>query len=298
MQALFAKAARARRDGRHDEAEAAYRDWLALEPGNPAPAYGLSHLLLARGAYAEGWAMYEARTEVPETGVKKPGLSFPEWRGEPIGSLLIWPEQGFGDQIMFARWVPELVSQGVNVTLLTPPPLVRLFGLLGAAVLPAEGSVSIPRHDAWCLIGSLPRLLGTMPSAPYLKGSIGGRGVGVMPVGNPRQVNDANRSMPPGPADELRRLGCDLAPEVTGARDFEDTAEIIRGLATVLTVDTSVAHLAGAMGKPTYVLLAHDACWRWGAGDRSALYPSARLIRQPRPGDWEAVLRALRRCAG
>jgi ADP-heptose:LPS heptosyltransferase len=99
-------------------------------------------------------------------------------------------------------------------------------------------------------------------------------------------------------ADDLRRLGRDLAPEATGAKDFEDTAEIMRGLGMIVTVDTSVAHLAGALGKPAYVLLAHDACWRWGTGDRSALYPSARLIRQPFPGEWGTVLRRLRTYVG
>lgn len=298
MQALFARAALARRAGRHEEAEATYRAWLALEPANPAPAYGLSHLLLARGAYAEGWSLYEARADIPETGVKKPPLSFPEWRGEAVKSLLIWPEQGFGDQIMFARWIPELAARGMDVTLLTPPPLVRLFGGLGVAIMPAEGAVAIPRHDAWCLIGSLPRLIGTLPSAPYLQGAAGGRGVGVMPVGNPRQVNDVNRSLPTELAENLRRLGRDLAPEATGAKDFQDTAEIIRDLEAVVTVDTSVAHLAGAMGKPVRILLAHDACWRWGRANRSAFYPSADLIRQPRPGDWGAALQQLRTCAG
>lgn len=295
MQSPFRQAALAIRDGRFSEAEETYRSWMRMVPESPSPRYGLSALLLARGAYAEGWPLYEARTEVPETGITRPRLSFPEWCGEEVKSLLVWPEQGLGDQIMFARFVPALVSRGVQVSLLTPPPLVRLFEGLGADIIAKQGEVRIPRHDAWCLIGSLPRLIGTIPSDPYLPTSSGGAGIGVMASGNPSHVNDANRSLPPEFAAQLRAMGRDLAPEATGAKDFADTAAIIRDLAMVISVDTAVAHLAGAMGKPAAVLLPYRADWRWGReGERSIWYPSARLVRQRAPGDWPSVFAQVR----
>lgn len=285
---LLSQAASARRAGRHADAEEVFREWMRRDPADPAPRYGLSTLLLQRGAYAEGWELYEARAEVPETGIRKPQLTFPEWRGEEVGSLLVLPEQGLGDQIMFARFIPELVARGIKVTLLSPPPLARLFQQLGAQVLVAAGSVSMPHHDAWCLIGSLPHRIGTIPTGPYLPSAPGGVGLGVMPTGNPNHVNDADRSLPEPYAAQLLQMGRDLRPDATGARDFADTAEIISDLRGVISVDTAVAHLAGAMGKPVAILLGRDPDWRWGLGERTIWYPSARLIR--RVSEWSEAL--------
>lgn len=262
---------------------------MADEPKNPAPRYGLSLLLLARGAYPEGWRLWEARQALP--GFVRPKLSFPVWNGEPVGSLLVWLEQGLGDQIMFARYVPLLVARGVSVTLLCSPSLVRLFAPLGAKLIAAEGSVDIPKHDAWCFAGSLPRLVGGFAETPYLPGTGPGCGVGVVVRGNPRNPNDANRSLPEDIAAIVQKFSVDLAPEASGARDFQDTANIIAGLDLVISVDTAVAHLAGAMGKETWLLLPHDPDWRWGCiGDRTVWYPSMKLFRQPAPGDWGSVI--------
>jgi len=281
-------------EGRHAEAESACRDILALDPANPAARYALALLLLSRGAWEEGWACYEARTRLPELNIRKPAPSYPEWRGEPVGSLMVWAEQGLGDQIMFARWIPELVRRGVKVTFVCSPVLARLFSDLGAAISPAEGQISVPRHDAWALVGSLPHLAGEWPPPVPLASEPGGSGLGVMSKGRPAHPNDAERSMPEPFASELLGLGRDLRPEVTGARDMEDTRRIVAGLAAVATVDTSVAHLAASMGKPVFLLTAHRPEWRWGRGEaRTPWYPSVEIIRQPAPGDWRGAMDAL-----
>jgi len=283
------------RGGHYAEAEAVLRAGLTVHPGHSILSYALGILLLARGAEDEGWWLYEHRRVMP-SGPRTPQFSFPEWRGEPVATLLVLPEQGLGDQIMFARFIPPLVARGIRVTLLAPPLLVPLFAGLGAEVRPVDGAVAVTPCDAWCFIGSLPRWIVPRPSAPYLPGGGPGAGIGLMLRGNPNYAGDRVRSLPEATAQDLLRLGRSLHPDHTGARDFQATAEIIAGLALVVAVDTAVAHLAGAMGKPTWVLLPHESDWRWGRTRRdSTLYPSARLFRQPAPGDWDSVVAEVRR---
>jgi ADP-heptose:LPS heptosyltransferase len=115
-----------------------------------------------------------------------------------------------------------------------------------------------------------------------------------MTRGNPGHANDAHRSLPDDFGRELLALpgAVDLDPSSTGARDFQDTAEIVAGLDLVISVDTSVAHLAGAMGKPVWILLpAVSVDWRWmSARADTPWYPSARLFRATEAGGWRAVM--------
>lgn len=256
------------------------------------------HLLTA-GEYREGFALYEGRigTEpaVLIPAQQWPNLNCPEWRGEDVAGkhLLVFGEQGFGDQIMFARFIPSLQALGASVTYVCGVGLERLF---------PNGHVARQRHDFspahyWCLVGSLPHKLGvtleTLPRPyPIVTPARDGGGIGVVPSGRPTHVNDANRSLDPQSAARLLALGRDLRPEATGARDFAETADIIASLDLIITVDTSVAHLAGSMGKPVWILLTHRRVdWRW-MRDRadSPWYPSARLLRQGPDGGWSAVL--------
>jgi hypothetical protein len=294
------------RQGRLADAEAEWRQALALDPGARSTMRTLAMLLLSLGRFAEGFELFEARHDLPS--IAKPPLPYPEWRSEPLAGkhLLIWPEQGYGDQIQFARFAPILAAQGAQVTLLCRPGLERLLaGSLGVEVLPASGAVEFPDPDYWVMAVSLAARMGvtleTLPGEPYLRAPgpppapTPGFKIGLVTSGSAAHVNDANRSLSPDAAARLRRLDAkivELDPALSGARDFADTAAIAAGLDLVISVDTSVAHLAGAMGKPCWVLIpAVNTDWRW-LRDRqdSPWYPSMRLYRQARPGDWDAEL--------
>ncbi|MFC3070563.1 hypothetical protein [Phenylobacterium soli] len=288
--------------GRFKEAETAFREALAAAD-NPGTRYALAELLLADGRYAEGWPLWEARRAIPALKVPQPDLDFPEWHGEPLAGrrLLVFHEQGFGDAIMLARWFAPLKSAGAEIVFFCPPELHRLMARLGVSVVGADPDPEAVRADYWTLAGSLPfRAAATLESLPPparfegLEVGSGG-GIGVVARGSSAHRNDANRSLPARHAARLARLSRDLSPETTGARDFEDTARIVAGLDLVICVDTSVAHLAGSLGKAVWILLpARDTDWRWLRGrDDSPWYPTARLFRQRMAGDWEPVLRRI-----
>lgn len=292
--------------GRFQAAEAAFRAALAAGP-NPGSRYALAELLLADGRYAEGWPLWEARRELPALKVPNPALAFPEWRGEALAGkrLLVFAEQGLGDSIMLARYFAPLQAAGAQIVFFCPPELHRLMAGLGVSVVGADPDPEAVRADYWTLTGSLPvRLattLETLPPPAAFKGpAIGaGGGIGVATQGSAMHRNDVHRSLAPRQAQRLLKLGRDLSPAATGAKDFEDTAAIIATLDLVISVDTSVVHLAASMGKPTWVLLpARDTDWRWLRGrEDSPWYPSARLLRQRVAGDWEPVLRRVETAA-
>jgi Flp pilus assembly protein TadD len=279
-------------------AEAAYRRTLELAPDYPNAALDLGMVLLATGRFAEGWPLYERRRARMQ--VLERGLAIPEWRGEPLAGkrLFIWREQGYGDQIMMARFLSRLGAAGVCYA--GPPALQRLFARLPAEFIAvgAEG-IKVSSYDYWTLPLSLPHWLGvtseTAASPPYLCGEAGKAGgrIGVVLRGEAQNRNDRFRSLPPELGAELLSLpgAISLDPADSGAADFQATADIIAGLDLVITVDTAVAHLAGAMGRPVWVLLARHALdWQWPREGASPWYPSARLFIQPEPGDWASLV--------
>ena len=292
------------KQGRLAEAEAEYWVALALDPKSYGTARLLGVLLLSQGRYPQGFQLMQARHMRP--GHEKPQLPYPEWWGEEIAGkkLLIWPEQGLGDQIQFARFAPRLQAKGADVTLLCHPSLTRLFDTsLGVRVMAASGEVDFPDPDYWVMTMSTMERMALesyeIPAAPYLRAPPGftpapASKIGVMTTGGPLHPNDRHRSLSAAQGEKLRsQFGAiSLDPAVTGAKDMAETAAIIQHLDMVVSVDTAVAHLAAAMGRRCCILIpAVDPDWRWGrAGEYSPWYPTMRLFRQ-RPGEsWDLVI--------
>lgn len=292
--------------GRWGEAGPCYEEALRRDPGLWQTEFDLGALKLGQGDFAGGWPRFEQRRRF-DGGQKIPALP-DEWQGGDIAgkSLLIWPEQGFGDQIQFARFIPELVARRADVTLLAAPELARLFQPLGVRVIAKVDGAEIAQPDHWTLTCSLAHRLGvTLPSlsgAPYLtapeaarnrwKGYAPTGGVGVVWQG--RAAPNPYRSLPSREVlKPLERAGAtliDIGPPPGG--DFADVAAMMEPLDLIVTIDTAAAHLAGAMGKRCFVLLPWlNADWRWMQGrDDSPWYDSVRLFRQPSHGDWASVM--------
>ncbi|WP_395671435.1 hypothetical protein [Phenylobacterium sp.] len=297
--------------GRWAQAAALYDQVIALETArgaaNPQLLLDASLTYLACGRDAEGWRLQDAR---PNLVVRRgQGIPGKEWRGEPLNgrSLLLLPEQGFGDQIQMIRYVPLLKARGAGrLTVVAPPPLVRLFAAMPdidavIACAPDE-AVHAPPHDLWTAPFSLPLWLGAAPAPPYLAAPAAARArwagfdegrIGVVWHGASHQPIERWRGLPsPDLLDPLRNYGLVDLQEPRG--DFADTASILEQLDLVITTDTAMAHLAGALGRPCFVMLPYIALdWRWADGRRTPWYPQTRLYRQPAPGDWDSVVVAI-----
>ena len=314
--------------GRLDEAEAPLRRSLELAPEHLDGHLGLARLYLLRGDFAQGWPEYEWRRR--QDSARFPKLAAPEWDGaDPAGkTILVYAEQGFGDTLQFARYLPLLARRGAKVVVICQVSLLRLLQAVEGVASAQATWRPLPAHDAWTPLLSLPRHLGPLPAeiGPYLTSPRRGARlpaplgtrlkVGLAWAGSPTHPGDRQRSLPletllpltgvdgtcvfslqqgPRAADIKRAAHSALLTDLSGfLGDFADTADMIAGLDLVITVDTAVAHLAGALGKPVWVLIPHAADWRWQLGrDDSPWYPSMRLFRQPGPDDWAPVVERL-----
>lgn len=289
-----------------ESAERHLRVALEAEPASALAKFRLSTVLLAQGRYAEAWPLWESRPSRLASPLRE--LRFPEWRGEPLSgrSILLWCEQGLGDEIQFARFARTLRKLGAaKITLACRQPNLRLLAQCADAVLSRDDPARFPDHDFWLMLGSLPGRLAVdveeVGAEPYLAAQpAGARGrIGVVYRGNPAHELDPLRSLPDELGRELLALpgAISLHPEDTGARDMQETANILAGLEWVISVDTSVAHLAGSLGRPVWVLLpAYGTDWRWMQGrSDSPWYASMRLFRQNEPGEWTPVIEEISR---
>jgi tetratricopeptide (TPR) repeat protein len=320
--------------GRLDEAMACYQRALSLKPDYAEAHYNRSLLLLLLGDFAGGWAEYEWRWRCkanPEGGYPTRPLWAGE---PPAGrTILIQTEQGFGDSFQFLRYVPAVAERGAKVVLAVPGPLLRLAEALpGVSRLVTEDD-PLPDFDFYCPLLSLPHAFGTKidtipASVPYLAppadtlAAWGARlragtdlKIGLVWSGNPANRMNPSRSLPfaalqplwriPGVRWHSLQVGSpaadislvppgtieDLSPFLT---DFAETAAAICHLDLVISVETAVAHLAGALGRPVWVPLTVVPAWRWLLGrEDSPWYPTMRLFRQTTPGDWTPVVDAL-----
>jgi tetratricopeptide (TPR) repeat protein len=315
------------------EALADFERAIALDKSNPDAHHNAALALLTLGDYRRGFEQYEWRWQRSGMPARRRNFGKPLWLGEyPLARkrILVAAEQGLGDCIQFARYVPMLADAGATVVLEAPPPLLSMLARLdGVAEVVARGDLP-PAFDVYCPAGSLPRALrtevSTIPAAiPYLSASeeriatwrdrierLPKPRIAVIWSGSADHANDRNRSMQlrqmasllalaagfvsvqrelrPADAEELARQP-DLVHVGDALADFDDTAAVLALVDLVITVDTSVAHLAGALGRPTFVLVPFCPDWRWMlARADSPWYPTARLFRQPAVGDWESVI--------
>lgn len=312
--------------GRPDEALASFEAALAAAPDSPRFRFQRGCALLHLGRYASAWADVEQRYAVGMVSVRHEGT--PLWDGRALDgeTVLIYAEQGHGDMLQFARFLPAAIDRaGRRVVLEVHPSLRRLFEANFPGLPVCSVGETPPSHDLRVPLLSVPYALNLPDSAiamaePYVQAPSGSAGkvppsnarlrVGLTWSGNPSPwdrscpfekllpllaVPDVDfYSLQRGePAGDIARCGAstlvtDLTPQLS---DFADDAAVIEQLDLVITIDTAVAHLAGAMGKPVWILMTYVSDWRFPFGHETCdWYPSLRLFRQPSPGDWRPVI--------
>jgi tetratricopeptide (TPR) repeat protein len=323
---------------RPEAALASFAKGLALHPDNPALIYNRGLVRLMLGDWG-GFQDYERRFDVADFPTRRLKTDKPLWNGAPLPgrTLLVHAEQGLGDSLQFARYLPQAAERVGRLLVLMQAAVRPVLRLPGNVELLAEDQ-AIPPYDCCCALLSLPLLLagspgeipGRMPAAPYLVfpeprpfpgAEKPGLKVGLVWAGNPGHNNDVNRSVPlstlapllalPGIAwyslqtgprrmdIEAAGLGDVLVDCGSGLRDFSDTAALLRHLDLLVCVDTSVAHLAGGLGLPVWLMLPHAPDWRWQLGrPDTPWYPGMRLWRQPAHGQWGALTAILAEALG
>jgi tetratricopeptide (TPR) repeat protein len=321
-----------KRLGHFDDALIEFIRALDLEPGQPMAAWSRSLLYLMHGDFAEGWKEYEYRQRQPDYPRRAFDQPFWNGSSLDGKTILIHVDGGLGDTIQFIRYAPMLKKRGASVVFECPATLERLLkSVAGIDRLTVRGS-PLPPCDVHAPLMSLPRLCGTTLATipgdtPYLEACpqriahwrqelamIDGFKIGIAWQGNPKFGEEPYRSIPlrhfealaalpnvrlislqKGPGSEQLLAGFDLidwANRLDLAGAFTDSAAIMTKLDLIVTSDTSIAHLAGALGVPVWTVLSFVPEWRWLL-DRSdsPWYPTMRLFRQSCLGDWEEVMK-------
>jgi len=295
-------------------------NWLdkaeRARPGHAPTRLQRAYTSLLRGASTTGWSLFEHRPlPAPETEAAP-------WTGEPLNgrSVLVTVEQGVGDQFQFLRFLPELTARGAG-------PITVACHAGAVSLLRASGVDAVARGDepstAWHVpLLSLPHRLGTGAQlfgerVPYLHAPdvptpslppsvTGERRLGLVWAGNPGFPGRVTRDLDPSRLPEIVRIpgvtwialqqGSAGDVDIDGLHrlpplsDWATTAAVLRQLDGLVTTDTGIAHLAGAMGVPTWVMLQKVPDWRWGlSGTSTAWYPAITVLRPPRWHDWSAV---------
>ena len=325
----------AQRDvGYLEEALHAFRRAEMLGYTKPELSWDRALTYLLQGDFANGFEQYEARWSLPEAARRQFACEAWDGAEDLKGPLLVWAEQGYGDTLQFCRYLPMLRARGIDrLVFEVQGPLARLLQenpAFEGITVTARGAPT-PKAAAHAPLLSLPRLLGstleTIPAdGPYLArpaaipprtAPTGVLNVGLCWAGKPSHRNDRNRSVGAGAfmalfdlpgarfqslqkgpgARQIEEFGLEALVEDVGStlKDFAETAAALEPLDLIVTVDTSIAHLAGAMGKEVWVLLPYAPDWRWMLHrDDSPWYPEMTLYRQTSPGDWDEVFARVR----
>ncbi len=329
------------RQGRLAEAETDYLRAIDLHPDTWEAHYNLGVLRLQQGRYAEGWADFEARLQAPDRRRSEARYTPPPWMGEDLSgkTILLHGEQGLGDIIQCARFIPQVAALGARVLVEAHGALGRLLDQMPGVARYLEIPDPLAPADYHAPLFSLPNRLGVtvkmLPGAiPYLTVNPEltaawrqkldaafprpGPRVGVVWSGNVKAKVDRGRSIPLAAFAPLahaigaplislqKQFGLEqldgLPPGMTvqtldaayDAGDMADTAAVIQALDLVVACDTSVAHLAGALGAPVWLAINKFSDWRWlSERTDSPWYPSVRIYRQPVADDWDGVFQAM-----
>ena len=327
--------------GEYDEASRHFREAIGREPDNAAAHMGMGELLLAQGDYPSGWLEYAWRNKLDQARGTLPKMAAAPWNGMriPDGKILLVADQGFGDMIQFARYIPHVRERVPHLIVGWGPEVTALLGEHPDIETCIARWADVPPHDAYVLLSTLPQIFGTALDTipwpgPYMAmkpdrvahwrarldaackpGPAGGRRprVGIAWSGRPTHPNNARRSirletMAPilanqdvdfvvlqKPFPEEDRAYAATLPNLHNISEelesFAETGAVITGLDLVLAVDTAIVHLAGAIGKPAWVLVPSPADWRWLIDrEDSVWYPSLRLFRQQSSHDWAPVM--------
>lgn len=313
-----------------------------LQPSLAEARMETAHCLLRAGDYAKGWPHLEARWQTAQLAPSRLSSNAPQWSGEALRdkSILLWAEQGLGDAIQFARFVPEVAAHSGRTYLRCPRTLHDLFRELDPLVKLLAEDDPLPTHDLHCPLMSLPLALGkTLENlgapASYLHASaeritywqqrLGAhtrQRIGICWHGRQQGTRNVTRDMPLAALLPLLTMDADfiVVQKEIGDTDatvlaqhqnvriigpdlenMADTAALLGCLDMVISVDTAIAHLAGALGRPCHVLLRSFGEWRWMLRrNDSPWYPSLHLYRQARLGDWSdpiaQLISALQKC--
>lgn len=316
------------RQARHwSEALLRARELSATHPNSTEAHLALGFIYLLQGLWLDGWREREWRWQQPGFRNLIPA-GIPIWDGtsQPDARLWIRCEQGYGDFLQFCRLLPDAAARVASVVVTVPASLQRL-AQASFPKIKFQLETASPTADTWISLMSLPdRLQWTPPDTappPYLRTHHTApdrpvrpealiRRIGWVSAGNPDHFNDHKRSLSPESHGGFRlptsiqafrvqpdarfngELPFELLPPEIELTNFSDTARWLETLDLVITVDTSVAHLAGGLGIPVWILLPYAPDWRWGTeGKTTRWYGSARLFRQPKPNDWQSVLQSV-----
>jgi Flp pilus assembly protein TadD len=321
--------------GRLEEADAIYRQALHQDPGSVLVRYNLGVLELLAGQFAAGWEDWEWRWQANGTPRRQLTGQPWRGEALAGRTLLLYAEQGLGDTIQFCRFAPLVARGGRVILEVQPPLTRLLAPLPGVTVVAAGSALppyelhcpllSVPRAVGMTRLEDIPGPVPYLHADPVSvarwqrrMAGLDGLRVGLVWAGNAEDMRlDRRRSLRAGDLlDGTAMPGVVLVSLQKGAaaaqlkavdsgvvvhdwteelNDFADTAALVAALDLVISVDTSVVHLAGALGKQVWLLNRFDTCWRWLLGrDDSPWYPTLRQFRQPRAGDWGSVLEGVR----